>query len=96
MGSIGLYKNDILVENIQFPVTRAGDKSIVKYKMINELPSHLVIEKAILSSNEITIESIPKELESFQRSELILSWSPPKDSLEPLIATIDFEVVIGR
>ena len=95
MGSVGLYKDDKLQEKVRFPVTRAGDKSIVKYIVQNELGEFLKIDKIILENKDIKIEKAPKSLESFQKQEIIFSWSHLKESLKSLRSTIHFEVVIG-
>ena len=96
MGSIGLYKNDKLESLIKFPVTRAGDSSTVKYTIRNEIGRHLDIEKVILEHGEITIDKMPKELNPLAKEQLVLTWSPVKDSLTPLETRIQFEVVIGK
>ncbi len=96
MGSIGLYKNDKLESLIKFPVTRAGDKSTVTYTLRNEIGRHLDIEKIILEHKEITIDKMPKEMDPLAKEQLVLTWSPVKDSLTPLETRIQFEVVIGK
>ena len=96
MGSIGLYKNSEIQEKIRFPITRAGDKSTVKYILRNEIGRHLDITKVTLEHPEITIEAMPKDLDPLAKKEIVLSWSPDKDSLTPLETRIQFEVVIGK
>jgi len=96
MGVIGLYKNDKLESRIKFPVTRAGDKSTVKYIIKNEIGRHVDIEKVMLEDKEVTIEKFAKELGPIAKQEIILTWSPSKDRLTPLETRILFEVVIGK
>ena len=96
MGSLGLFKNDKLIEKIKFPVTRAGDRSIVKYTVKNQVGNFMVIEKIILHHPEVKIEKAPKTLEPLEKQEIIFSWSPAKESTSALKTLVEFEVVIGR
>jgi len=96
MGSLGLYKNGKLIEKVKFPVTRAGDKSIVKYTVRNEVGNFMIIDKIILHHPEVKIEKAPKSLEPLENSEIIFSWSPAKESTSALRTLVEFEVIIGR